>query len=83
MNMCQPPAFGVIAGGQHGRMREKMMHMETIYTIARDNDGPEFYTGTPYVANDDGEIVYNPRFGKSISASAGALINSNDDNLRG
>jgi hypothetical protein len=43
-------------------------------------------TGYPpiaYVANDAGECVYNPRFGKMISSAAGSLVHSQDDCLRG
>ena len=38
-------------------------------------------TGYPpiaFVANDNGEVVYNPRFGKRISSFVGNIINSND-----
>jgi len=48
-------------------------------------DNP-YLTGYPpvaYVANDAGECVYNPRFGKNIASSVGAIVNSNDDCLRG
>ena len=43
-------------------------------------------TGYPpiaFVANDAGEVVYNPRFGKLISSAVGSIVNSNDDHLRG
>ena len=39
------------------------------------------YPPIAYVANDDGEVVYNPYFGKNITA--GSLVISNDDCLRG
>ena len=45
----------------------------------------ELFTSYPpiaFVANDRGELVYNPRFGKNISSSVGSLVNSNDDCLR-
>jgi hypothetical protein len=42
-----------------------------------DND-PAFtcYSPVAYVANDAGDCVYNPRFGKAISAEVGAHVNS-------
>ena len=42
-------------------------------------------TGFPplaYVANDAGEVVYNPRFHKQIYSAAGGLIRANDHHLR-
>jgi hypothetical protein len=47
-----------------------------------DDPGLTGYPPIAFVANDDGECVYNPRFSKNISAAAGAIINSNDDHLR-
>lgn len=46
----------------------------------------ELLTGYPpiaFVANDKGELVYNPRFGKNISSAVGEIVNTNDDCLRG
>jgi len=43
-------------------------------------------TGYPPIArvqDDDGYCVYNPRFSKLIGSAVGALVNSNDDHLRG
>ena len=43
-------------------------------------------TGYPpiaYVADDNGYCVYNPRFSKRLGSAVGALVNSNDDHLRG
>ena len=50
-----------------------------------DEDNPMLigYPPVAYVANDNGEVVYNPRFGKNISSSLSGLVNSNDDCLRG
>lgn len=45
----------------------------------------EIFTGYPpvaFVANEKGECVYNPRFGKNISSAVGAIVNANDDCLR-
>jgi len=45
-----------------------------------------FLTGFPpvaYVANDNGECVYNPRFGFNVTAGAAGLVLSQDDCLRG
>ena len=41
-------------------------------------DDPAFTGFGPiaYVANDAGDCVYNPRFGKTISAEVGAHVNS-------
>ena len=38
------------------------------------------YPPIAYVANEAGECVYNPRFGKSISAAVGGLINAQPPN---
>lgn len=48
-----------------------------------DNPGLTGYPPIAFVANDAGECVYNPRFGKKISSSVGNIVNSNDDCLRG
>jgi len=45
----------------------------------------EIFTSYPpvaFVANEKGECVYNPRFGKNIASSVSQVINSNDDCLR-
>jgi hypothetical protein len=42
-----------------------------------------FLTGYPpiaYVANEAGECVYNPRFGKNIRSDVGGLINAQPSN---
>jgi len=47
-------------------------------------DNPNL-TGYPpicFVADDDGLLVYNPRFGKKINSNVGGLINNFDDFLR-
>ena len=36
-----------------------------------------------FVADDEGYLVYNPRFGINISHQVGDIVNSNDDCLRG
>jgi len=48
-----------------------------------DNPTLTGYPPVAFVANDNGECVYNPRFGKRISSHVGGLVNSNDDCLRG
>ena len=48
-----------------------------------DNPGLTGYPPLAYIANDAGYLVYNPRFGKRISSTAGSIVNSNDDCLRG
>ena len=48
-----------------------------------DNPGLTGYPPIAFVANDIGECVYNPRFGKLISSAAYSIVNSNDDYLRG
>jgi hypothetical protein len=40
------------------------------------------YPPVAYVANDNGECVYNPRFGKRISSAIGDAFESLDDNFR-
>ena len=47
-----------------------------------DNDYLNSYPPIAYVANDNDECVYNPRFGKTISSSLGHIVNNNDDCLR-
>jgi hypothetical protein len=47
-----------------------------------DNQTLTGYPPIAFVANDDGECVYNPRFGKRISSSLHHIVNSNDDCLR-
>ena len=42
-----------------------------------------FLTGYPpiaYVANDDGDLVYNPRFSKRIGSGVAGLINAQPPN---
>lgn len=45
-----------------------------------DSPGLTSYPPLAYVANDAGELVYNPRFGKNIRADAGGLINAQPPN---
>ena len=40
------------------------------------------YVPIAFVANEHGELVYNPRFMTSISPIVGSLVNTNDDCLR-
>ena len=54
--------------------------------LGHDGKDVEIFTGyapIAYVADDNGDLVYNPRFGKNISSSVGALVVSQDDCLRG
>ena len=48
-----------------------------------DNPGLTGYPPIAYVVDDDGYVVYNPRFSKSIGSAVGGIVNSNDDHLRG
>lgn len=41
-----------------------------------DNPGLTGYPPIAYVANEAGECVYNPRFGKNIRSDIGGLINA-------
>ena len=41
------------------------------------------YPPVAYVANDEGQVLYNPRFPKNISSSLGSIVTNNDDCLRG
>ena len=41
-----------------------------------------YYLPVAYVANEAGELVYNPRFSMNIGRHVGGVINANDDNLR-
>ncbi len=45
-----------------------------------DNSGLTGYPPLAYVANDDGYLVYNPRFGKNIRADARGLIDAQPSN---
>jgi hypothetical protein len=45
-----------------------------------DDPGLTSYPPLAYVANDDGDLVYNPRFGKNIRADVGGLINAQPPN---
>jgi hypothetical protein len=45
-----------------------------------DDPGLTSYPPLAYVANDDGDLVYNPRFGKNIRAEVGELINAQPSN---
>ena len=45
-----------------------------------DDPGLTSYPPLAYVANDVGELVYNPRFGKKIRADVGGLINAQPSN---
>ena len=46
-------------------------------------DIPNFknYPPVAYVANDNDEVVYNPRFSKKISSSVSSIVNTFDSNL--
>jgi hypothetical protein len=46
-------------------------------------NGLNGYPPIAYVANERGECVYNPRFGKNISSAVSGLVHSADDCLRG
>ena len=48
-----------------------------------DNHTLNGYPPVAFVANDNGECVYNPRFGKQISSSARGMVHNQDDCLRG
>jgi len=48
-----------------------------------DNSGLTGYPPIAFVANDNGECVYNPRFSKRISAAAGAIVTNNDVHICG
>lgn len=41
------------------------------------------YEPVAFVANDEGYLVYNPRFSTQIGGQVGGLVNSKDDCLRG
>ena len=41
------------------------------------------YPPVAYVANDEGQVLYNPRFPKNIPSSLGSIVTNNDDCLRG
>jgi hypothetical protein len=45
-----------------------------------DNPGLTGYPPVAYVANEKGEVVYNPRFSKNISANVGGVINAQPSN---
>lgn len=45
-----------------------------------DNPGLTGYPPIAYVADGNGDCVYNPRFGKKISAAAAGLINAQPSN---
>ncbi len=45
-----------------------------------DNPGLTSYPPLAYVANDDGDLVYNPRFGKNIRSDVSGLINAQPSN---
>ena len=47
-----------------------------------DVKGLNGYMPIAFVANDDGECVYNPRFCKTISSSLGVNFAGHDDCLR-
>jgi hypothetical protein len=45
-----------------------------------DDPGLTSYPPIAYVADDNGDIVYNPRFGKNIRVDVGGLINAQPPN---
>lgn len=45
-----------------------------------DNSGSTSYPPLAYVADDNGNLVYNPRFSKNIGLEAGGLINAQPSN---
>jgi hypothetical protein len=45
-----------------------------------DDPGATSYPPLAYVANDDGDLVYNPRFGKNIRADVSGIINAQPSN---
>ncbi len=45
-----------------------------------DNPGLTGYPPIAYVADDNGDLVYNPRFGKNIRSDVGGLINAQPSN---
>jgi hypothetical protein len=45
-----------------------------------DDPGLTSYPPIAYVADDNGDLVYNPRFGKNIRSDVGGLINAQPSN---
>ena len=63
----------------------KTLHIARRYCRGEGHTGEDngkWYFPVAYVANEAGELVYNPRFSTSISGSVAGAFQVHDDNLR-